>query len=162
MSRKVFISYSHRLDQEAADRFANFFADQRDVFIDRSVRADLGDLNAETIKNKIRPLIVQSSVTVVLIGQDTGGRSWVDWEIYNSLRKRYGNERNGLLGIYIPNKRHWIPSRLQKNEHMGLITTWPREYRTLACAIEIAYKARNNTPNLSDPLRKRNNNRQSW
>ncbi len=162
MSRKAFISYSHRLDQEAADRFANFFSDQRDVFVDKSVRGDLGDLHAETIKNKIRPLIAQSSVTVVLIGQDTGGRSWVDWEIYNSLRKGYGNERNGLLGIHIPNKRHWIPTRLHKNEHMSLITTWPREYRTLAYSIELAYQARNKTPDLSDPIRQRNSTRQSW
>ncbi|TDJ77993.1 MAG: hypothetical protein E2O39_01715, partial [Planctomycetota bacterium] len=87
MTRKVFISYSHRLDQGAADDFAAIFADARDAFIDKSVRNDLGDLEAESIKDRIRPLIADSSVIAVLIGEETGGRSWVDWEIYTSLRK---------------------------------------------------------------------------
>lgn len=100
MGRKIFISYSHRLDQGAADDFADMFSDQRDVFIDKSVRRDLGDITAEYLKIKLRPQIAQASVTIVLIGQDTGGRSWVDWEIYYSLRKQAGNERNGLLGKY--------------------------------------------------------------
>jgi len=109
MSHKVFVSYSHRLDQEATDSFRNFFSDQRDVFIDKSIRKDIGELASPTIKAKLSKLINDSSVTVVLIGQETGGRSWVDWEIYHSLRKTYGINRNGLLGIYIPNKVHWIP-----------------------------------------------------
>lgn len=88
MARKVFVSYSHRLDQDSADRFAAVFSDSRDVFVDKSVRTDLGDREAETIKARIRPLIADSSVTVVLVGQETGGRAWVDWEIYNSLRKQ--------------------------------------------------------------------------
>ena len=33
-------------DQDAAD----FFSDQRDVFIDKSIRADIGEYNNETIK----------------------------------------------------------------------------------------------------------------
>ena len=161
MSRKVFISYSHRLDQDAADEFAYFFSDRRDVFLDKSVRGDLGDLQAETIKHKIRPLIAQSSVTVILIGEETGGRAWVDWEIANSLRKRLGNERNGLLGIFIPNKRHWVPDRLRKNEHMGLITNWPRNYRTLVSFIEYAHQARINSPAQFDPIRLKNSSKRT-
>jgi len=154
MARKVFVSYSHRLDQESADTFRKFFADQRDVFIDKSIREDVGEYQKETIKKQLRSLIKDSSVTVVLIGQNTGGRWWIDWEIYNSLRKGERNERNGLLGIKIPSKQHWIPSRLNKNvPNMGLIIDWPRDYRTLSNAIESAYNCRWNTPYLRDPLR---------
>ncbi len=113
--RKVFVSYSHRLDQDAADKFRSFFSDERDVFIDKSIRDDIGDLQTETIKTHLRRLIADSSVTVVLIGSETGGRWWIDWEIYNSLRKSSNNERNGLLGIRIPNKQHWVPQRLEDN-----------------------------------------------
>jgi hypothetical protein len=104
--KKVFVSYSHRLDQDAADDFRSFFSDERDVFIDKSIRDDVGDLEKESIKKRLRGLIADSSVTVVLIGGETGGRWWVDWEIYNSLRKSQGNERNGC------NRSHPIaPSR---------------------------------------------------
>lgn len=161
MARKVFVSYSHRLDQQAADDFRKIFADERDVFIDKSIREDIGDLQTESIKARLSSLIKDSTVTVVLIGQETGGRSWVDWEIYHSLRKSYGNTRNGLLGIKIPDKTTWIPDRLSDNiPNMGLIIDWPRDYRTLEKAIEQAYqKSIYGTPDLSRPLRQRNSYR---
>ena len=105
MSRKVFVSFSHRLDEKAAEEFRKLFADERDVF--------------------------------VLIGSEIGGRKWVDREIYNSSRKRSGNNRNGLLGVRIKHKKHWVPERLKDNvPEMGLILDWPRDRRTLANNIE--------------------------
>jgi len=163
MARKVFVSYAHRLDQEAADDFRAFYADERDVFIDKSIRKDIGDLQAQTIKNKLSQLIRDSTVTVVLIGQETGGRSWVDWEIYHSLRAGTGVTRNGLIGIKIPNKRHWIPERLERNvPQMGLVIEWPRDYRTLSNAIEEAFGKRYASPDLSAPVRNRNSIRRAW
>lgn len=158
--RKVFVSYSHRLDQAAADDFRRIFSDERDVFLDRSIRHDIGELQKETIKNHLRKLIRQASVTVVLIGSQTGGRWWIDWEIYNSLRKGTGNDRNGLLGVLIPYKSHWTPQRLNDNiPTMGHIIEWPRNYRTLSNEIEAAFLKRNNTPDLSLALRTRNSER---
>ncbi len=155
--KKVFVSYSHRLDQDAADDFRSFFSDERDVFIDKSIRDDVGDLEKESIKKRLRGLIADSSVTVVLIGGETGGRWWVDWEIYNSLRKSQGNERNGLLGIRIPYKQSWVPERLNDNvPTMGHIIDWPSNYRTLVNEIDAAYDKRWNNPALSRDLRTRN------
>jgi len=158
--RKVFVSYSHRLDQEGAEDFRNFFSDDRDVFVDKSIRDDIGDLQKESIKNRLRQLIADSSVTVVLIGSETGGRWWVDWEIYNSLRKSQGNERNGLLGIRIPYKQCWIPDRLNDNiPDIGHIIDWPSNYRSLVNEIESAYDKRWNSPSLWRDLRTRNSYR---
>ena len=95
----------------------------------------------------------------MLIGKETGGRWWIDWEIYNSLRKSYGNTRKCLLGVKIPYKEHWIPDRLNDNLHMGLTIDWPRDYRTLRNAIEEAYSKRDGYPDLSRPLRTRNSSR---
>jgi hypothetical protein len=161
MGRKVFVSYSHHLDQEAAESFRRIFADGRDVFIDKSIRDDIGELKAETIKSRLRELIRDSTVTVVLIGKETGGRSWVDWEIYHSLRRSDGKTASALLGVYIPNKEHWVPDRLWDNvPAMGHIINWPRDYRTLANEIEAAFeKAKSGTPDLSRALRERNSSR---
>lgn len=156
--RNVFVSYGHRLDQDAADDFRNTFSIERNAFSDRSLsNQDLSYLTDEIIKNTyIRPKIRNSSVTIILIGSQTGGRWWIDWEIYYSLLKTGNNERNGLLGIKIPYKEHWIPNRLSKNLHMGKIIDWPSNYRTLVNEIEKAYDCRWNSPNLKDPLRQRN------
>lgn len=159
--RNVFVSYAHRLDQNEADNFRTTFGLERGAFSDRSLSSgDIGHLTDETIKNNyIRPKIRNSSVTIILIGAETGGRWWIDWEIYYSLLKTVGNDRNAVLGIRLPNKTRWTPSRLEKNLHMGKIIDYPRDYRTLENAVEEVYNLRNNLPNLSDPLRQRNSYR---
>lgn len=156
--RNVFVSYAHRLDQDAADDFRTTFGIERGAFSDRSLsNQDLSHLTADTIKDKyIRPKIRNSSVTIVLIGAETSRRWWIDWEIYYSLLQTAGNERNGLLGINIPFKSHSTPSRFLKNLHMAKIIDWPRDYRTLSNAIEEAYNLRWQTPDLRDLLRQRN------
>ena len=160
MAHKVFVSYSHRLDQEAAGEFRELFSDERDVFIDKSIRHDIGDLETDSIKRRLRALIADSSVTVVLIGSETGGRKWVDWEIYNSLRQGEGNNRNGLLGVRIKYKEHWVPERLEDNiPEMGLVIDWPRDKRALANRIEEAFEKRNGNPDLSKDLRTHNSSR---
>jgi len=158
--KNVFVSYAHRLDQEDADDFRKNYGDEKMIFSDRSLEnVDLNRYTDDTIKNNyIRPLIAKSSVTIVLIGKETGGRWWVDWEVYYSLLSTAGNDRNGLLGILLPNKEHWVPSRLQKNLHMGKIIEMPRDYRTLENAIEEVYEKRFLRPDLSDLLRQRNSN----
>lgn len=156
--RNVFVSYAHRLDQKQADDFRMKFGGNGMVFSDRSLEnMDLGNLSDDTIKNNyIRPKIKNSSVTIILIGEETGGRWWVDWEIYYSLLHTQGNARNGLLGIRLPYKKHFIPKRLEQNLNMGLIIDMPTNKEILEKAIEEAYSKRYNTPNLSLPLRKRN------
>ena len=114
-------------------------------------------IETDTIKdNYIRPKIRQSSVTIVLIGKDTGGRWWVDWEIYYSMLKTVGNERNGVLGILLPNKEHNIPNRILENSDYCEVISMPHSKFELEQAIERAYSKRFTMPNLSSPLRKRN------
>lgn len=83
------------------------------VFSDRSLKnLDIGYLLDDTIKdNYIRPKIRQSLVIIVLIGKDTGERWWIDY----SMLKTFGNERNGVLGILLPNMEHNIPKRILEN-----------------------------------------------
>ena len=50
MGRKVFVSYSHRLDQSTADDFRDFFSNQRDVFVDKSIREDIGEYQNGDVK----------------------------------------------------------------------------------------------------------------
>ena len=131
--RNVFVSYSHRLDQDVVDEFRRKFGNDKMVFSDRSLEnKDLSYLSDDTIKNNyIRPQLRLSSVTIVLIGAETGGRWWVDWEIYCSLRKSAGNERNGILGILIPNKQHNIPQRILDNPDNSEIITMPKSAKEL-------------------------------
>ena len=140
--RNVFVSYSHRLDQDVVDEFRRKFGNDKMVFSDCSLEnKDLSHLSDDTINNNyIRPQLRLSSVTIVLIGAETGGRWWVDWEIYFSLRKSAGNERNGILGILIPNKQHYIPQRILDNPDNSEIITMPKSAKELEDAQHLAEK----------------------
>ena len=161
--RNVFVSYSHRLDQNDADNFRNSFGSinrpGQMVFSDRSLEnMDIGFLSDDTIKNNyIRPKIRNSSVTIVLIGAETGKRWWIDWEIYYSMLKTEGNDRNGVLGILLPYKQHSIPQRMLMNKEYCPIIEMPTNRAVLEYCIEVAYARRSRvSPDLSMPLRSRN------
>jgi len=99
---KVFISYHHDEDQEYADRLRKYYGSSKAI-IDKSMRRDLGHLQPETIMNKIRrEHLLDSTVTVVLIGKHTWGRKWVDWEIGASIRPYKERTINGLVGLWLP------------------------------------------------------------
>lgn len=60
-----------------------------------------------------------STVTIVMVGQCTWARRYVDWEVYSSLRNAPGRPRNGLMAVTLPsvasdpNRR--LPVRVDDN-----------------------------------------------
>ena len=99
---KVFISYHHEEDQRYADDLRTFYGESKAV-IDKSMYTDLSHLQDETILKKIRrEHLLDSTVTVVLVGKHTWGRKWVDWELNSSLRPYSDRTVNGLVGVFLP------------------------------------------------------------
>lgn len=123
---KVFLSYYHADDQYYKDRFEKMFGD---VFIHKSVQ--MGDINTEISDEYCKRLIREdyisdSSVVIVLCGNNTYRRKHVDWEIYAGLTSRAGG-CSGLLGIRLPTRSDYgkpvnydtIPKRLADNVQSG-------------------------------------------
>lgn len=78
-------------------------------------------------------------------------------EKYYSMLRTAGDERNGVIGILLPNKEHDIPKRIQMNKDFCDIVKMPKSKRELECLIEQAYERRFIfAPDLSMPLRQRN------
>lgn len=133
---KVFTSYHHSNDQNYRNRFEELFGIQNDIFISQSVQ--IGEIDPYAPTERIRQIIRDeylrdTSVTVVLIGNETWKRKHVDWEIGASIRNTMYNPRSGLLGIFLPtypiqwdnNRKMWlfneytIPPRLYDNWRCG-------------------------------------------
>lgn len=101
---KAFISYHHHYDQI----YKNYLVDlgqQYSIFIDKSVdTGDISDhLNDQQIRRKIRDEYLRdSTVTIVLVGQETRRRKHVDWEIYSSMFDGQVNKRSGIIVINLP------------------------------------------------------------
>lgn len=123
---KVFISHYHA-DADVVKEFIDKFANEEDIFIPKIVGDDydttINSDDSEYIMRRIREeYLTDSTVTIVLIGDETYKRKYVDWEIASTLRNDTYNKRSGLIGIFLPNKNKrntTIPERLQDNIDSG-------------------------------------------
>ena len=101
---KVFISYHHANDQDYKDYLVSM-GNQHKIFIDQSVdTGDISDnLTDQAIREKIRDdYLRDSTVTIVLVGEETKRRKHVDWEIYSSMIDGKVNKKSGILVVSLP------------------------------------------------------------
>lgn len=119
--RKVFVSYHHDADRAYYDAFVRLFSGTYNVVHDNSVDRPIGSEDADYVIRRIREnYLTGSTATIVLCGQYTWGRKYVDWEILASL-----NQRMGLLGLNLPtnllnsNGKYSVPARLHDNIESG-------------------------------------------
>lgn len=100
-----------------------------------------------------------STVTIVLIGNETANRKWVDWEICASLRSYAPRRRNGLLGIFLPTADK-TPDRLKDNIDSGYAVTmkWEDISRQLEDKIDEAYNNRSKNNLVRNDRKRRERN----
>lgn len=98
--RQVFVSYHHHGDQAYYDAFSNMYCNQGyDVIRDNSLRNARDSDDPDYVMQSIRDNnITGTSCTIVLCGQFTYGRKYVDWEIKGTLDREHG-----LIGVRLPN-----------------------------------------------------------
>ena len=101
---KVFTSYHHANDQYYKNWLV-WMGKYHKIFIDSSVdTGDISDdLTDEAIREKIRDEYLRdSTVTIVLVGEETKRRKHVDWEIYSSMIDGKVNKKSGILVVSLP------------------------------------------------------------
>jgi hypothetical protein len=152
-TRNCFISYHHEKDQKYLSKLRKVITNMK--IADYSIKDDIGHLTDETIYKKVREKMRNCSVTVVLIGETTGHRKCIDWEIWASLLgythpydplKSF--KPNGLLGIFLPTDTHSIPDRLKDNIESGYAVSlkWKNLERDFESKVNYAYWNRTNVP----------------
>jgi hypothetical protein len=128
VKRKVFVSYHHGGDQAYYDAFSKAFCDTYDVITDNSLERRVDSEDVNYVMQRIRDnYVTGSSCTIVLVGKDTWGRKYVDWEIKATLDKEHG-----LIGVRLPTAPTTpqntviVPDRLHDNVQSGyaLWVTW--------------------------------------
>jgi hypothetical protein len=126
--RKVFVSYHHGGDQVYYDAFSRTFCDDYDVITDNSLGRRIDSEDVNYVIQRIRgEYVTGSSCSIVLVGKDTWGRKYVDWEIKATLEKEHG-----LIGVQLPTapitpqNTVTVPDRLNDNikSRYALWLTW--------------------------------------
>ena len=117
----IFVSYHHRLDQSYYDSLSRSVSVDYEVLYDNSPERAKDSDDAEYIMRSLRENhIAGSSCTIVLCGEETRWRRYVDWEIEATLYKDHG-----LIGVLLPTCRFGPnggthkPDRLQDNIDSG-------------------------------------------
>ena len=102
IGRRVFFSFHYERDIWRANQVRNSWLTKSDrEAVGFSVAAEWEEVKKkgdESIKHWLNKLLNSTSVTVVLIGNNTSERKFVQYEIKESLKRS-----NGLIGIYIHN-----------------------------------------------------------
>ena len=176
VKRDIFISSFHA-DRREVDEFIYRWATVERVFTAKALATfDNDDFinsnNPEYVMSEIRrKYLMDSSVTILLVGKCTHSRRYVDWELKSSLR-RGQNLPNGLLAFVLPSamppaygpfgalewqQRAWpaIPDRLaanwnynQQNNCCARYYVMPNSAEELRQAIEAAVWDRTNRAHL--------------
>lgn len=155
--RKVFISH-YKGDKNEVDSFVKNFSD---IFIPKVLGANNNDdfinsTNTDYVMQRIRDKYLgDSTVTIVLIGNCTHSRRYIDWEIKSSLCQGQ-NIPNGLLGILLPSKGDsaHLPPRFKDNWEnpetncYARYRSYPTSKDQLASWIEDACQARTSRAHL--------------
>jgi len=158
-THKVFVSFHHD-DEGYKTLFTEMMGGN---IVDKSVGD--GDINPSNSTDYTRQVIrddfiADATVTVVLIGECTWQRKYVDWEIGSSLRVTKNNpQRCGLLGIILPGHPDYgrgrynprlIPPRLADNAGQGKdyanIYDWNTHADSVKKWIDDAYERRYQQP----------------
>ena len=160
---KIFISYYHKEDEIYKNSLEKILG--KEYAVSRSVQ--IGDIDPQNNTEYIRQLIrdnflSDSSVTIVLIGNNTWKRKYVDWEIYSSMRSTKKNPRSGVVGIILPTRtdfgkdkafdKYTIPPRLADNidNNFVRIYDWSENPNFYMDIIHAAFTRKDRiNPNLS-------------
>lgn len=101
-----------------------------------------------------------STVTIVMVGQCTWSRKFIDWEVQASLRRReQGPPPNGLMAILVDRnaERGRLPHRVKLNWESGYASfyPYPSSASQLADWVDKAFEAREKNPHLIENPRDR-------
>lgn len=111
--RKVFISYHHANEQQVVSDFSDTFSEDYEVFTDNSVERAANSTDVDYLARVCRESIDGTSVTIVMVGEQTGCRKFIDWEIKYTLECKHG-----LVAISRPDldaNDACLPERLKDN-----------------------------------------------
>lgn len=120
--RRCFISY-HPADENEVQTFLDPYSNA-EVFTHRALGLDMANEivnsnDTDYVMRRIRePYMPNTSVAIVMAGQNTWKRRYVAWEIAASLRNGFASPANAFLRIKLPSCADGVqqyPDRLNDN-----------------------------------------------
>lgn len=112
MARRVFYSFHYEADSWRTSQVRNIGTIEGNRPVSDNAWEQVKRGGDKAIQNWIDGQLKGRSCTIVLIGANTAGRKWINYEIEKSW-----NEGKGLLGIHIHNLRDQDGSQSAKGKN---------------------------------------------
>ena len=122
MAHKTFISYKYNEATETRDKIIKALGDDATFYNgETSESPDMSDESTTKIKNSLKDMIYDTSVTIVVLSPNMIQSNWIDWEIEYSLKCISRNGRtskmNGIVCIIQDNNGYdWIRGSRNKDD----------------------------------------------
>ncbi|MDD1777336.1 MAG: TIR domain-containing protein [Candidatus Helarchaeota archaeon] len=158
MARRVFYSFHYMADSWRASQIRNMGVIDGNIPVSPNDWESITRSGDRAIQNWIDNQLSGTSCTIVLIGANTAGRKWINYEIEKSWK-----DGKGLLGIYIHNLLDQESNRSTKGrnpfsgfaELSNIVMAYDPPYflsndvyahirRSLASWVDLAISTRNN------------------
>lgn len=137
-----FVSYHHEHDSDYYSDLSTLLSRYYNLAEDRSLDSAIASDNYQYLRQAIiENHIKGTSLTILLCGQETWKRRFIDWEIHATLRLKHG-----LLGIILPTAvrndqgKIIVPDRFHTNLNSDYahFINWTTNIVTLRGAIDMA------------------------
>ncbi len=128
MAHKTFISYKYSEAQGLRDDIIEALGDDASYYQgETSDSPDLTDTSTENIKKKLRDMMYNTSVTIVILSPNIKKSKWIDWEIEyclsNYSRKDRTSRTNGVVGVImkVDGGYDWLTNHLVNNHGRSVV-----------------------------------------
>jgi hypothetical protein len=104
MARKTFISYKFSEAKDLRDRIiAKLGSDATYYRGENGYSTDMSSRSADYIKDKLKDMLFDTSVTIVILSQNMRLSQWIEWELQYSLREQTRDGRtshaDGIVAV---------------------------------------------------------------
>lgn len=128
--RKTFISYKYSESCDVRDRILTALGDEATRYYqgETADSPDLTDFTTETIKNHLKDMIYNTSVTILVLSPHMRESNWISWELEYALKNQKRGDiysrSNGIVGVianqfgsdaWFRNNEYWVSNTLRQN-----------------------------------------------
>lgn len=129
MARKTFISYKYSEATRLRDDIIKKLGDDATYYQGERVDSpDLTDESTEKIKEYLKDMMYDTSVTIVILSPHMKESNWIDWEIEyclkNIARKDRTSHTNGVVGVIMKQNGNYSWFIETKNNCHGKATNY--------------------------------------
>jgi len=154
MARKVFYSFHYKPDNWRASQVRNIGVIEGNVPVSDNDWEAITRGGDDAIKKWIAEQLNGRSCTVVLVGRDTAGRKWINYEIVESW-----NSNKGVVGICIHNLKDKDQNQSSKGRNPFDDISLGNSGNRLSSVVKLYDPPYSQSTNVYDYIK---NNLESW